>query len=230
LRPSSEFDGEQVHIVLCFTERADRMELKDRVIATTTDLFIETGIKGVTMDIIAETMGISKRTLYEIFSDKNQLVDDCLTYIMKQNEIRLNEIRLKSTNIIEVMMMSYTEGKAKLRKCNKNFMSDLKRFHPQVFQRIKDQRERTFKEDMIVELDKGIMDGYIRPDLNTEIMAILLREQIDLIDDGLPELHKFPMQEIVKTAFMSFIRGISTEKGLKIIDDFIKNGKDGDHH
>jgi AcrR family transcriptional regulator len=198
------------------------MELRDRIIQTTTGLFFENGIKSVTMDIIAETMGISKRTLYETFSDKNQLVDDCMIYVIQQSEIRSEEIRSKASNFIEAMLMLYKEGNSESRKCNKNFTTDLRRFHPVVYQRIKEHRERAFKVDMIVELDKGIMDGYIRSDLNTEIMAILLRSQIDMIEEELPELRRFPLSEIFKTAFMSFIRGISTPKGLKVIDDFVK--------
>ena len=194
------------------------MELKDRIIEVATELFLETGIKSVTMDIIAETMGISKRTLYKTFSDKNQLIDECLTYTMEQTATRLKEIPAK-INIIEKMMMFYMQGKNESKKHNKNFWTDLKKFHPEVFQRIKNHRKKVFREYMIPELDKGIIDGYIRPDLNTEIMVILLREQFDTIERELPELSVFPMSEIIKTVFMSFIRGISTEKGLKVIDD-----------
>ena len=203
------------------------MELKDRIIEVTTELFMETGIKSVTMDIIAETMGISKRTLYKIFSDKDQLVDECLTFIIEQNEAQMREMCTKTSNVIEMMMLLYLQGDTNSKNRNKNLIFDLKKFHPKTFERVKNQRERGFREYMTVELDKGIMDGYIRSDLNTEIMIILLREQFDMIERGHPELRIFPVSEVVKTIFMSFIRGISTSKGLKVIDD-IMAGKVGE--
>ncbi len=202
------------------------MDLKERIIKTTSDLFYENGIKSVTMDFIAETMGISKRTLYEIFTDKNELVDECFSYTTALGEARIKEVRENTKNIIEMMMTFYIEGCKESRKYNKNYMSDLRKFHPTVFQKLKELREKSFGYDMIIEFDKGIVDGYIRPDLNTGIMAILIREQIYMIEDEmLPELRKFTMTEIFETAFMSFIRGISTSNGLQVIDEYLKKAE-----
>ena len=196
------------------------MDLKDRIIEVTTELFLEHGIKSVTMDIIAETMGISKRTLYQIFSDKNQLVGECISYMTNQAEEQAKKIS-KKTSIIERLVEHYIQSKNDSKKWNKNFMSDLRKFHPEIFQRTKARRDTIFRDYMVPELDKGIIDGYIRSDLNTEIMVILLREQFDIIERELPELSVFPVSEVIKTVFISFIRGISTSEGLKLIDNIM---------
>ena len=203
------------------------MDLKDRIVQTTTELFFENGIKGVTMDIIAETMGMSKRTLYENFADKNDLVNECFSYIIERHEFLDQEIQKKTSNTIEAMLMFYMTGVTSMRKCNKNFISDLKKYHPQVFKQLEEHREQTFCEKVIIALDKGIIEGLIRPEINTEILAIVLKKQMYILEAENSELRKFNLTEIYDTIFMGFARGIVTLKGLKVIDDFIeKNNKD----
>lgn len=202
------------------------MDLKERIIQTSTELFFENGIKRVTMDIIAETLGISKRTLYEVFKDKNDLVNECFTFILKQNEEKSKEIRKIATNTLEEMLMFYMSGMANLRKCNTNYISDLRKYHPSVFERVRKHREHIFKEEVVIALDKGMLEGLVRPDINSEIIAIMIKEQLYTIETEIPELRKFNLTEIYETLFMSFARGIATPKGLKVIDSLIeKNSK-----
>ena len=202
------------------------MNLKERIIQTSSELFHENGIKSVTMDMIAETLGISKRTLYENFTDKNALVDDCFSFIQKYNEKQAEKIKSESSNTIEAMLKFYMAGMEDIRKCNKNFMSDLRKYHPQVFERAKKHREQIFKEDVVIALDKGILDGLVRPEVNTEIIAIMIKEQLYIIESEVPEFKKFNLLEIYETLFMNFARGIATEEGLKVIDSMItKNDK-----
>jgi len=206
------------------------MDLKERIIQTSSELFHESGIKGVTMDMIAETLGISKRTLYENFADKNTLVDNCFSFILKKQEAKYVEIEAESRNTIEVMLKSYMIGMKDVRMCNKNFMSDLRKYHPLVFERMKEHREQVFKEDVVIALDKGILDGLVRPEVNTEIIAIMVKELLYIIESEIPDFKKFDLFEIYETLFMNFARGIVTAEGLKIIDELLeKNSKSSKH-
>lgn len=198
------------------------MNLKERIIQTSSELFCENGIKSITMDMIAETLGISKRTLYENFTDKNDLVNDCFSYALKCSEEKSGEIHAVSSNTIEAFLKFYLTGMEEMRKCNKNYITDIRKYHPQVFERVKRHREQIFKEDIVVALDKGILDGLVRPDVNTEIIAIMIKEQLYIIESEIPDLKKFDLFEIYETLFMNFMRGIATTDGLKVIDELME--------
>ncbi|MCD7971410.1 MAG: TetR/AcrR family transcriptional regulator [Candidatus Azobacteroides sp.] len=197
------------------------MDIKERVITTASNLFRENGIKSVTMDIIAETLGISKRTLYENFKDKNDLVNECYTYGLKLHEKLDEEITKTTSNVIEAMLKYYLIGMEEMRRCNKNYVADLRKYYPEVFERVCKHREVIFREKVIIALDKGILDGLVRPDINTEIVSIMMKEQLYIIEEEISELKKFDLLEVYETLFKSFVRGIATQKGLELIDNVI---------
>ena len=205
------------------------MDLKERIIQTSSELFHESGIKGVTMDMIAETLGISKRTLYENFADKNTLVDSCFSFILEKHKEKSEKINAESANTIDAMLKFYMVGMEDARKCNKNIMPDLRKYHPTVFERVKKHREQIFKEEVVVDLDKGILDGLVRPEVNTEIIAIMVKELLYIVESELPDFKKFDLFEIYETLFMNFVRGIVTAEGLKVIDSMITKGNKETH-
>ncbi|MDR2474814.1 MAG: TetR/AcrR family transcriptional regulator [Bacteroidales bacterium] len=203
----------------------ENMELRERIIQTTSSLFYENGIKSVTMDIIAEILGISKRTLYEHFADKTTLVNECYSYSLKHTEDKIKELQTKTSNKLEAMLLFYLTWISDIQKCNKNYISDMRKYHPTVYKRMLENRDEVFREKVVIALDRGILDGIIRPDTNTEIIAVIMKEQLYIIEAENPDLRKFNLTEIYETVFLSFARGISTPQGLKMIDDLIDKNK-----
>lgn len=196
--------------------------VKERVIKTAANLFVRHGIKAITMDYIAGQMGMSKRTLYENFKDKDSLLLSCIQYLDEEGKKEVDEIKKKSTNSIEFFLLMYQSELQKLRLANQNFFSDLKKYHPSVSAYYEADKEKS-KENFILLLERGIYEGYIREDLNMEIITFLLGAQLEmLIKSDSIDLNKYSFMEVFETIFMNFVRGIATSKGVAFIDEFIK--------
>lgn len=195
--------------------------LKERVVRTAANLFVRNGIKAITMDYIASQLGMSKRTLYENFKDKDTLLLSCVRYLDEERIKETEEIKKKSANAIELFLWVYQSALQKLRYTNRNYFSDLKKYHPSVSVYYETNKEKNL-ENFILLLEKGIYEGYIRKELNVEIITFLLGAQLELLmkSDDI-DLNKYSFMEVFETIVMNFVRGIATPKGVAFIDEFI---------
>lgn len=103
-----------------------RNSLRERVVETAFDAFVSQGIKCVTMDEIANILGISKRTLYEVFADKETLLVDCILKFKKEADTYAKTIYDESTDVLEVLLKCYLYSIEKLHRTNKRFLTILK--------------------------------------------------------------------------------------------------------
>ena len=179
-------------------ENSQRVELKDRIIETASEAFTAHGIKSITMDDIAASLGISKRTLYEVFQDKESLAN--------------------SKNVLEVILVCYQRSIETFHRTNKRFFEDIKKY-PKVHSLLKNYRERD--SDSTIEFFKmGIKQGIFRDDVNFAIVNLLVHEQLDLLMNT-DICNKYSFLEVYEAIMFTYIRGISTEKGAKVLEDFI---------
>ena len=189
-------------------ENSQRVELKDRIIETASEAFTAHGIKSITMDDIAASLGISKRTLYEVFQDKESL----LTHAF------LAETLANSKNVLEVILVCYQRSIETFHRTNKRFFEDIKKY-PKVHSLLKNYRERD--SDSTIEFFKmGIKQGIFRDDVNFAIVNLLVHEQLDLLMNT-DICNKYSFLEVYEAIMFTYIRGISTEKGAKVLEDFI---------
>jgi TetR/AcrR family transcriptional regulator, cholesterol catabolism regulator len=112
------------------------MELRDKIIEEAGKLFIERGTRLVTMDTIAQTMGISKRTIYENFKDKNDLLSNFLVYAITDYKRRALDILKDSKNVIEALFRFGEFNYSSMKEVNPCFMDDIKKYHPEVFAKV----------------------------------------------------------------------------------------------
>ncbi|HIU54190.1 MAG TPA: TetR/AcrR family transcriptional regulator [Candidatus Gallibacteroides avistercoris] len=196
-------------------------KVKERVIRIATDLFLRYGIKAITMDYIAGQLGMSKRTLYEIFKDKDSLLLSCVQHVDEERVKEVEEIKKKTTNSIELFLSVYQRSLQKLRCTNQNYFSDLKKYHPSVFVYYEANKEKNL-QNFIMLLEQGMNEGYIRKELNVEIISFLLSAQLELlIKSNDIYLNKYSFMEVFETIVMNFVRGIATPKGVAFIDEFV---------
>lgn len=198
------------------------LTVRERVIKEASTLFILNGVKSVTMNTIAGKVGISKRTLYETFEDKDSLLIACILYMGEEDDKRYRELIQGCSNSIEILLVVYKDVLEKMRYTNRNYFSDLKRYHPAVMEYFSNQRNHR-NEHMIRLLKNGIQEGCVRADLKVEIVTLLLNAQFELLmnSDGMITMH-YSFMEVFDTIFMNFVRGIATAEGLKLIEDFVE--------
>lgn len=190
-----------------------------RIVEGASKLFLTKGIKCVRMDDIAHELGVSKRTIYEHFEDKDQLLRSCLTHLHRYTSDKiLDHLRTNSRNTLDVLLTMYEVYFAIMNRVNKQFFIDLQKL-PEIKQK-NDRRERLNLHKFRHLMHKGIEEGLFREDINLDVLAYILHHDLKLIT--LEQQFKNQSAEELGKAFILFyLRGIATPKGQQIIEQFI---------
>ncbi|MBU3928596.1 MAG: TetR/AcrR family transcriptional regulator, partial [Bacteroidetes bacterium] len=198
-----------------------QMEIRDKIISGSSKMFIKFGIRSITMDMIAEQLGISKRTIYENFKDKDELVYYCLEDGIVRQKAIAKELFETSENIIDAMLKIIKHNINTLKAINPLFFFDLQKYYSELCKSKIKKNDKQNLSDIIDLLNKGIKEKIFRNEINVEIVAILISEQFKMI--GGSEVfseEKFSKAEIFENISINFIRGIVTEKGLSMVEKY----------
>jgi AcrR family transcriptional regulator len=195
------------------------MSQKERILAGSLELFYRAGIKSVTMDDIAKHLGISKKTIYQFFTDKNELVVALVREKMAEDERQLNEIVNKNLNVIEQLLDMMKCAEDILSRANPILMYDMQKYHPEawdVFQQFKSGIMTGMLEQV---LTQGIEQGYIRPDIDVTIMARMRMNQVEMgFNTSIFPLAEFSPWKVQQQFFEHFNFGICTLEGYKLLE------------
>lgn len=198
--------------------------LKERILERAGAKFYQYGIKNVSMNDLSSSLGISKRTLYENFVDKEDILRQYLENIRDKNVAKITELVNKSANIIEVFIY-FIDRQQKVEMPSVKFYQDIEKYYPDIHQEILNHMESN-KTYMKNALKQGIKDGYIREGLNVEVAAFLVEESNHTyLRASYIKKPTFSFQDLFFTMMINFIRGISTNKGIEIIDKYLENSK-----
>ena len=198
----------------------NEMELKDRIIQEAGKLFIKHGIKRISMDEIASRLGISKRTIYQNFKDKEDLL---LHYIRQMEFLKTESIKDLSKNEETVVhvFLKLIEMHKEFDFINITFIDDVKKYYPKANRELIDQQNRGITKIKLF-LKEGMRQDVIRKDLNIDIVAFLLQDSNRTLMNTVNLTDKsFSNWELFFTTMINFIRGISTKDGIEIVDKFL---------
>ena len=191
---------------------------KEQVMTTALDLFSQYGIKSVSMDDIARNIGISKRTIYEFFEDKETLLQEANKSYNNSMRSTLAELEKGPYTALDVFVLFYEDFMKRPRWYNKKYYDDLKRY-PKALQKTEEEKSRFLKK-CIKLLSRGAKEGVFQPNINFEIVALLAKEQAKMIRPS-KALSNHSVSEVFNTILYTFLRGISTEKGIAILDRYL---------
>lgn len=202
------------------------MELKERIVENASELFFRNGIRSMTMSDIANGLGISKRTLYEVFRDKEELLEECLNYYHAKADREIEALTRNSDNVIDTMIRLYARNFFQMLEAGKLLINDLKKYYSHLYRKIEKKRNDdvcTF----IPLFEKGVAQGLIRDDVNFEVMLWLLKIQFDAVLNGntIPA-GKYSTHQFLQAIIQNFLRGIATPLGNERIDQLMENYKD----
>jgi len=199
---------------------------KERIVVHATELFARKGCKSITMDDIASSMGISKRTIYENFSNKDELVEACLNYFFEQHETNITSVLNSTDNIIDVMLRQMHDSSQMLRHVKFDFFNEIQKYFPNVY----DSTVKKYKEQHLINstkmLQKGQKDGVVRKDIDINLMAMLIHTLANetlagsLFSDCNASKH-----DLMCLLMHNLTRGIVTPKGLDILDKYEEENK-----
>lgn len=199
---------------------SSRAELRERIIDTALEAFSTHGIKSITMDDIATSLGISKRTLYEVFSDKETLLEECILKGQREAEVFVKGVLNTSKNVLEVLLKCYLYSIERFHATNKKFFEEIKKY-PKAYELMKNDNNRN-SEDTINFFKEGVKQGMFRADVNFAIVNLLVHEQLDLLMNS-DICEKYSFLEVYESIMFTFLRGVSTDKGAAELEAFIQD-------
>lgn len=194
----------------------ENIKQKRELIAAISNLFLRFGLRSTSMDDIANHLKISKKTLYQQFANKDDVVEQVMLY-RRRERIKSVEVKeLENLNPIEIIsrIRDFMESDLGSRLPANYF--DMRKYHPAVYQRIAEKEENVTKQFLVSLLDDGMKKKYFREDIDKELQLYLLGKQLHFLRD--PDIVgklEYPLSVIITTIFINFVYAISTEKGIK---------------
>ncbi|MGY6744231.1 MAG: TetR/AcrR family transcriptional regulator [Cecembia sp.] len=190
------------------------METRDKIIETAKEQFMRFGVRSVTMDDIARLAGISKKTIYQEFADKNQLVFDTFSNELQMDIGRLEHLPKIKDGVIEHLVGLTNYIRQRFGDMNPMVMNEIQRYFPQCWQLFEEFKKEHVLKEIIELLEKGKEEGYFRQEINTEILALMRMEQMMFTFDPIKfPPSKFNAVDLQLEIFEHFLHGIFTEKG-----------------
>lgn len=197
------------------------MELRNRIIAQAKNQFMRLGIRSVSMDDICSQLGISKKTIYQHFKDKDELVD-----IVLQEEISVMQEEalgccLPSKNAVEEIFNTMQLITKQLANMNPVVLVDLHKYHFASFQQFMEHKNSFLLDIISSNIKRGISEGYYREDLQVEILAKYRLESMMLaFNMDIFPTSRYNLAEVSIAIIENFLYGLATEKGFKLIEEY----------
>jgi len=202
------------------------MEMKERILLKATELFHQYGVKSITMDEIASQLGVSKKTIYQFFSDKDELVLVVFSNFISRTITECEACKTNTGDAINevVNLMHYVLEL--FSRINPVMLYDLKKFHPNTYNVFLQYKNEFLYNSISANLKRGIEEGVYRQDLNIDILAKLRIETMELaFDQQLFPAGKYNFVEIQKIFIETYLFGISSLKGHQMILDYLEQQK-----
>ena len=196
-----------------------RADVRVHIVEVATKMFHHQGLRGVTMDDIAHELTMSKRTLYQIFADKEQLLLACVKHHNEDERKFLEKVAEQTDNVLEFLLVLFKEKLKHIDEVSPQFISDLIKY-PRVMEYIS-QCKHAQEDDAVNFLNKGKEQGLFREDVNFRIVSRQLSSGLDtMVRNGL--IDQFPQSELFANTMIPYIRGCTMAKGMEMMDKFLE--------
>ncbi len=197
-----------------------RRELRQKILQVSMLLFKQRGIKDVKMDDIATCMGISKRTLYEIYSNKERLLYECVKCGKEEREKDFYDFARNADNEIAIVAEVIRMNLQDLAQVNPVFFNDLNKYR-MVVDYLTDKQERQWDKTMEF-MKSGVEHGFFLPYINYDIIFRICNDTINsMINQRYYE--SYTMEDIFRNYVIVFLRGFATEEGIRLLDHYLEN-------
>lgn len=197
------------------------MEVKERILAKAADLYMRYGIRSITMDEIATQLGISKKTIYQFFTDKDDMVMAVIDQEIKKNEGDCLQFRNDAENAVHQIFLALESMEEMLKSTNPLMLYDLEKHHPRSYKKVKEFKHQFLYKMTVDNLQWGMAEGVYRSDIQIDIIAKNRIESAFLIFnlDLFPH-SRYKVSEVNYELAMFFMHGVVTEKGKELIGKY----------
>ena len=195
---------------------AYKKSLKGRILEAAMKAFAERGVKAVRMDDIAQMLSISKRTLYEIYEDKEELLYQGVVHFDQEAKKSMRAFTQESSSVMDIILEAYQRRVVRTGSVNPLFYEDIQRY-PKVVEYLNKEREHAY-DQFLGFLQRGVREGYFRENVDYELVAQMFNA-INTFVMNQHLLSRYPIQKVFANMLLIPLRGFCTQKGLQVIEN-----------
>ena len=196
-----------------------RQSLRDKILEVAMTAFAERGIKAVRMDDIASLIGISKRTLYEIYDDKEELLYQGVKTLWGRRREAFHAFARSADSVMDIILELYRLKVKETRRINSLFYIDIRKY-PKVVKYVDETRKQS-RGELGSFFARGVDEGYFRKDVNYEL-ALQLFDAIDQYIQSHSLIEQFSLEELFGNLLLVSLRGLCTMKGIMVLDEAVR--------
>jgi len=198
------------------------VEVKDYIITEADKLFCQYGFKSVTMDDIAKHLGVSKKTIYQNFKDKNELINILIRDRILNQDLQMNDCFAKSENAVQELYLGMQDMDYFLATMNPMLFYDLQKYHQEAWLKFVAFKEKEIGKKILENLERGKQEGLYREDINTEVITRMRLDQVDVVftKNGHYDTNKNSLSSIMVEITRHFLFGICNNEGVKLIHKY----------
>ena len=210
------FVTKKVSIVL-HSDMAD-FETGIRIKEKAHSLFMQYGLRSVSMDDIATNLGMSKKTIYQYYADKDELIEAVISDELQNTRNICNRDQAISENAVHEIFMALDMLAEILSTMNPSLLYDMQKYHPGAFLKFQQHKHEYLYKVIVDNMDRGVLEGLYRPEINVDILARFRLEMMMLPFN--PDFHtrlKHSLARLQEELIIHFLFGLASPKGYKLI-------------
>lgn len=208
------------------------MEIKEYIVEESDKLFCQFGFKSVTMDDIAKHLGMSKKTIYQHFSDKDELVNILIEDKLTKQNCTMDNCAVNAENAVHEIFFVITNIHEVLTNMNPKLFYDLQKYHPKAWLFFREFKEKNMGKAIADNLIRGVNEGLYRSDLKIDILTQLRLDQVDLLFSQQHDhftMNKYSIAQIMIEITEHFLYGVCNQKGIALIENYKSQNLDQAH-
>src|SRR5205085_7941658 len=199
----------------------EQEHIKEKLLRGAEELFFKYGVRSVSMDDIARHLSVSKKTLYQYFADKDEIVTQLALAHLTMIKSRFDGIAIGAKNALDELMRINTCMSKVMQGMNATLLFDLRKYHSKAWEQWTEHRTKHIRESVVRNIKQGIGEGLFRSNLNPEILAAIRIETIQMLfDTQLFPADTYNLIDVHAQALDHFMYGLLTDKGRKLYEKY----------
>lgn len=198
------------------------MEVRDKIIEKAGELMLQYGIRTVTMDDISRDLGISKKTIYQYFKDKKDLINRITEVNLNIERERFGSTETECENSVHSLILISQCLRESMKDMKLNILNELQKFYPEAWAMYENFKRDTMLCSITRVITKGQEEGYFRKELDAELMAQMRIEQVQavMLNPNIISREKYTLAEIQMQMFDHFVHGLFTIEGHQLFNQY----------
>jgi AcrR family transcriptional regulator len=197
------------------------MDAKERILVKARDLFMQYGIRSVSMDDIANNLGMSKKTLYQYYADKDELVDAVVDGHIREIQGDCIDCRAEAKDAVHEIFITMERIMEQFSNMNPMVLYDLEKFHFRSFQRFKEHKDKFLARIIRENIEWGIKEEFYRSDINLDVITkFRIESMMTPFNVAVFPPGKYNLASLSEIIIEHFVYGLATIKGHKLIQKY----------